>query len=118
MPAADKILAATQVDAFPLFAGVAAEPMVDDIAGRAMQLLIVLREYRGSAHLVTRPNDAAMFGWGPDDVPVIDDSVRVRMRETDAITDRLVRPAFAVLDANERRVFVDGLHEIQRALTS
>ena len=79
VPAADKILAATQVDAITLFAGVAAEPMVDDIAGRAMQLLIVLREYRGSAHLVavravgldtktahfvTRPNDAAMFGWG------------------------------------------------------
>lgn len=131
--AADKILAATQVDAFALFAGVAAEPMADDLAGRAMQLLTVLREYRGSAHLVavravgldtktahfvTRPNDAAMFGWGPDDVPVINDAVRARMQEADAITDRLVRPAFAVLDAKERTVFVDGLHEIQRALTS
>ena len=51
-------------------------------------------------------------------MPVIDDAVRARMREADAITDRLVRPAFAVLDANERTVFVDGLHEIQRALTS
>ena len=48
----EKILAATDGDSLPLFAAINAEPRVDDAPGRAMQLIAVLREFRGSAHLL------------------------------------------------------------------
>ena len=131
--AAEKVLAATDLDGFSLFAGVAAEPRADDLPARAMQLITVLREYRGSAHLVAvravglttkvahfakRPDDIAMFGWSKDDAPVIDDDVHAKMDAAEALTDALVTPAYAVLDDAERTAFVDGLHAIQAALTA
>ena len=98
-----------------------------------MQIVTVLREYRGSAHLaavravgltskqahfVTRPDDAAQFGWGPDDAPVVDDAVRAAMAEAETLTDRMVRSAYAALDEPERDVFVAGLRGVQAALSA
>jgi hypothetical protein len=131
--AGENILAAANVDAFPLFAGTAAEPRVDDLPGHAMQIVTVLREYRGSAHLVavravgldtktahfvTRPNDGAMFGYGPDDAPQIGEAERAKMVDAEALTDRLVQPAYSVLDDAERVAFIDTLRAIQAALTA
>lgn len=131
--AGEKVLAATDVDAFALFAATNAEPAATDLPGRAMQIVTVLREYRGSAHLaavravgltskqahfVTRPNDAKQFGWGPDDAPVVDDAVRAAMVEAEALTDRMVRSAYAALDEAERETFVAGLRRVQAALTA
>ncbi|CAB4364223.1 MAG: hypothetical protein F2681_01200 [Actinobacteria bacterium] len=131
--AAEKVLAACDGDSLPLFAGIAAEPAAADVPGRAMQLLAILREYRGSAHLlalravgldsktahhVKRPNDTAMFGWKPEDAPVIDDAVHAKMAEAEALTDRLVRPAYSVLSIAERVPFVETLHACKHALTT
>lgn len=131
--AAEKVLAACDADAFSLFAATAAEPLAEDLPARAMQLLTVLREYRGSAHLVAiravgldtrtahfakRPDDIALFGWTPADAPVIDEGVEAKMDEAEALTDRLVTPAYAVLDDGERAAFVAGLHAIRAALTA
>jgi hypothetical protein len=127
------VLAACDGDAFSLFAATAAEPLAPDAPARAMQLLTILREYRGSAHLVAiravgldtktahfvkRPDDIAMFGWSPDDAPVLDDAVRAKMDDAEGLTDRLVTPAFAVLDEVQRVSFVAGLRSIQAALSS
>ncbi len=129
--AAEKVLAATDVDGFSLFAGVLAEPLAADLPARAMQLLTVLREYRGSAHLVAvravglstkaahfvkRPDAIAMFGWSADDAPVIDDEVLAKMAAAEVLTDQLVTPAYSVLDQAERAAFVSVLHTIQSAL--
>ncbi len=131
--AGEKVMAATEVDAFALFAGTAAEPAATSAAGRAMQIVTVLREYRGSAHLaavravglvskqahyITRPNDAKQFGWGPDDAPTITDVERDAMVEAEALTDRMVRSAYAALDGSERETFVSGLRAIQTALAA
>lgn len=131
--AGEKILAATDGDAFSLFVATAAEPVADDAPAHAMQLVTILREYRGCAHLVairavgldsktahfvTRPNDGAMFGWAPEDAPVIDASVREKMSRVEALTDDLVRPAYSVLDAAEREVFVRVLRDIGAALAA
>jgi hypothetical protein len=131
--AGEKVLAACDRDAFSLFAGAAAEPAADDLPARAMQLVTLLREYRGSAHLVAiravglntktahfakRPDDIAMFGWSADDAPVIDDAVHAKMDAAEALTDELVTSAYAVLDDGERTAFVDGLAAIQAALTA
>ncbi len=131
--AGEKVLAACDLDAFGLFAGVAAEPLADDLPARAMQLVTVLREYRGSAHLVAvravglttktahfakRPDDIAMFGWSPADTPVIDDAVHAKMAAAEALTDQLVTPAYSVLDAAERDAFVTVLRAIEAALAA
>ena len=58
--AAEAIIAATNPAGLSLYAGIAAEPRVDDLPGRAMQLAAVLRELRGGVHLV------AVLAWaGP-----------------------------------------------------
>ncbi len=129
--AAEKVLAACDGDGLSLFAGVAAEPAATDAPGRAMQLIAILREYRGSAHLVAlrasgvsskdahfvkRPNDVKMFGWAPEDGPVIDDGLAARMAAAEALTDQIVLPAFAVLDATERGALVEGLRAVAAAL--
>jgi hypothetical protein len=131
--AGDKVLAACDLDAFSLFAGAAAEPMADDLPAHAMQLVTVLREYRGSAHLVAvravglttkiahfakRPDDIAMYGWSADDAPVIDEAVTTKMAAAEALTDQLVTPAYAVLDTTERAAFVAVLRAIQAALAA
>ncbi len=131
--AAEAVIAAgaAQADSMPLFAGIAAEPRVDDAAGLAMQAIVVLREFRGSAHLlalravglpsktahfVARPGDGRLFGWGPDDAPEIDDIHRALHAEAEALTDRIVRPAFSVLDQSQREEFVSTLGHIAAAL--
>jgi hypothetical protein len=129
--AADAVNAAADPDGLALYAATAAEPLADDLPGRAMQLVTVLREYRGSAHLaairavgldsktahfVKRPNDVKMFGWTEADAPTITDATHQAMDEAEVITDRIVRSAYAVLDDAGAQALVDGLHAIQAAL--
>ncbi|MCB0999617.1 MAG: hypothetical protein R2713_15790 [Ilumatobacteraceae bacterium] len=131
--AAEKVNAAADPDALALYAATAAEPLADDLPARAMQLVTVLREHRGSAHLVAvravgldsrtahhakRPDDAKMFGWAPDEAPVVDDLVQAKMAEAETLTDRIVAPAFAVLDEAERDAFVHGLERLAAALAA
>ena len=114
-----------------LYAAFKAEPLAPDLPARALQLVAVLRELRGSAHLVairvaglddrtahhvTRPNDAAMFGWGPDDTPEVTDADRAAMARAEAITDDLVRPAYAVLDDDGQQALLAGLTALEKAL--
>ncbi|HLN18288.1 MAG TPA: hypothetical protein VK277_16225 [Acidimicrobiales bacterium] len=117
--------------ALALYAGVAALPLADDPPARAMQLLTVLREYRGSAHLVAvvasgltpreahyikRPDDWAMFGWGEDEVPEITEEHRARKAAAEELTDALVRPAYAAVDEEGARAVLDGLEAMGAAL--
>ncbi len=129
--AADAVNNAADRCALALYAGVAAEPLADDAPARAMQLITVLREFRGSAHLVAlrsvgldnktahfikRPTDIAMFGWTEADAPEITDVERALLDEAEHLTDRIVAPAYAVLDNSGREAFVAGLMTIQQAL--
>ena len=114
-----------------LYAGIRAEPLADDEPGRAMQLVSVLRELRGSAHLlavraagveprtahfVTRPDDGAMFGWPDELAPTVTDADRAAMVEAEAITDRVVTPAYAALDDAGARALLAGLDAMEAAL--
>ena len=128
--AADKVVNAADVAGLALFAGIAAEPRPDDIAARAMHLVAVLREFRGSAHLVAvlasgleprvahylrRPNDYTTFGW-PDPTPDVTDADRARLKAADELTDQLVGPAYTVLTPDERVAVLAGLAVMQTAL--
>ena len=115
----------------PLYAGIRAIPLADDSPGRAMQLMTVLREFRGSAHLlavravgltakkahfIKRPNDMAMFGWSEDDIPEVTESDRAKHDDAERLTDELVLPAYSVLDEAGRQALVAGVDAIEKAL--
>lgn len=131
--AAEVVNAAADPTALTLYAGVRCEPLADDFPGRALQLVTVLRELRGSAHLlavravgldaktahwISRPADVAMFGWADDEAPEITDRERDAMVEAEALTDRLVLPAYAALDDDQQRALLGGLVRMEEALAA
>lgn len=131
--AADAVNRAADPDGLALYAAFKAEPLASDLPGRAMQLVAILREFRGSAHLIAvrasgltskqahfskRPNDVAMFGWTPEDAPVLDDDVANRMKAAEDLTDHIVLPAYSVLDARGAQALLDGARAIKAAVAS
>jgi hypothetical protein len=125
--AAGSIVEAAEPAGLALFAALAAEPLPEDLPGRAMQLVTVLREHRGSAHLLAvvasgvtprvahyfrRPNDFTTFGYPDDDVPVLTDDQRSNMATADTLTDEIVGKAFGVLDEDGREALVQGLQSM------
>jgi hypothetical protein len=125
--AAEAVIKSAEPAGLALFAGFSAEPLPEDPPARAMHLVATLRELRGSAHLlavvasgvsplvahtVKRPNDLAMFGWDPTDAPTVTEADRQLMAEVETWTDRLIAPAFAVLDDKGATHLLDGLAAI------
>jgi len=114
-----------------LYAGLSAEPLVEDLPGRALQLVAVLREFRGSAHLVAivaqllepkiahyirRPEMFEAFGWSDDQVPEVTDEHRRQLAAADELTDRIVGRAYGVLNAGQVADLLRGLDAMERAL--
>jgi len=131
--ALDAVNDAADETGLSLYAAAKAEPFVEDAPGRAMQLLALLREFRGSAHLMglrvvgldsatahaaNRPGDLAMFGWASDALPEITDEHRARRDEAERLTDQIVRPAYAALDESQQQALVSGIDAVEKALTS
>ncbi|HVC70904.1 MAG TPA: hypothetical protein VNC61_11680 [Acidimicrobiales bacterium] len=131
--AADAVNDAADPFGLALYSGIVAEPLVDDLPGRAMQLVTVLREFRGSAHIVAlrakglepkvahhiyRPNDGALFGWSGDEAPTISDEDRALWKEAEALTDSIVRPGYSVIDEAGRHSLVAGLEAMENALAA
>jgi hypothetical protein len=129
--AAGKVVASAQPAGLGLFAAWRAEPLADDMPGRAMQLVNVLRELRGSAHLVgvvavglapmvahaaKRPDMVQAFGYG--EVPEISDDHRALLAEAEVITDRIVLPAYAALAEDEAAALLHGIEAIEAALAA
>ncbi len=117
---AERVLNAAETSGRPLFAGWKMEPRVPDGPGRAMQLIHVMREWRGSNHLVATTAEglspleailasdgqsrAKFFGW-PEPFPPVSDELRDRRTEAEVLTDRLCAPAFEGLSGAERAEF-------------
>lgn len=112
-----------------LFAGVAALPMPEDLPGQAMQLAVLHRELRGSAHLaaviaagihpgvahaIRRPNDIETFGW-PADIEITD-ADRTRLDAVDAQTDEISASHYASLSADQRAAFAAGVDAMAAVL--
>jgi len=129
--ALDKVRAAADPDGLGLYAAMATEPLASDAPGRAMQLIALLREYRGSAHLVAlrtvglaspvahaakRPDMWKAFGYPEESKPEITAEVTAKLAEAEAITDRIVEPAYAVLTDSERDALVAGMLAAKDAL--
>ena len=129
--AAEAVVAAARPAGLPLYAAISAEPLADDLPGRAMQLVVVLREHRGSAHLLSvvatglepriahylkRPNDYGTFGYDAEAPPEVTEDDRRRHREAEDLTDRLLVPPFSVLDDDAGRAMVGGIERIRAAI--
>jgi hypothetical protein len=127
--AAEAVNAATNVAALPLYAGMSAEPLADDLPARAMQLTALLREYRGSVHLlairakglddavahaIKRPDDVETFGWG--EAPTVTDDDRAKHVAAEELTDELVLEAYGVLDDAEGDALMSGLDAMEAAV--
>ncbi len=109
---AEAIVRSASIVGMSLFAGWRAQPLADDLPGRAMQLTNVLREHRGSAHvcgiaaagltgaqahfLSKGEAQMAMMGWQQPwpDVAGLEGA----RADAEAATDRIVAAAFSVLD--------------------
>jgi hypothetical protein len=114
----------------PLFAGWRSLPVPDEPAERAAQLLQVLREHRGGAHLIAVRSvglpplqsilagsggvgNARFFGW-PEPFPEIDGQEQAARAEAERLTTELVAPAYGVLDNRESEDLADLLAVAQR----
>jgi hypothetical protein len=127
--AAEAIIAAVDPAGLSLYAGIAAEPRVDDLPGRALQLVAVLRELRGSTHLlavvasglapavahaIKRPNDVKAFGWDP--APAYTEADRAALAAAETLTDRLLLRPYGALDDAAGAAFLAGTKAIGTAL--
>jgi len=127
--AAQKVIAAQDPAALALFSGIAAEPLASDPAALAMQMTTVLREMRGSVHLVAltacglspqmahrvrRPDDIAMFGWH-EGVEVTDDH-HTRWQTAETLTDEMLVAAWSCLTEAEGQTIIDTVSAMQAVL--
>ena len=119
---AGKVVDGAEGSGLPLFAGWRAEPLADDGPARALQLVHVLREWRGAVHLVAtttaglRPLEAILTNEGEqqarffcwrDELP---DCTHLKDRHTQAedTTNRLIADTYErTLTPAERAEFVD-----------
>jgi hypothetical protein len=130
--AAESVTASMHPAGLTLYAALAAEPLPDDTPARAMQLVTVLRELRGSIHLLAvvaagispmvahyyrRPGDFTTFGYSEDGVPTITGEIEEAMSAVDAHTDRLMCQAFGVLGETERTSLADGVNRMAEAVS-
>lgn len=126
--AAEHVVANVNPAGLALYAGVSALPLPVDLPARALQLAVVHRELRGSAHLaaviasglhpgvahaIRRPNDVETFGW-PADI-AITDADRSTLAEVDVQTDALSVAHYSSLSSEQCQAFADGVAAMQEA---
>lgn len=128
--AAEAVAGAARRAGLPLFAGIADAPRPEDPPGLAMHMTAVLRELRGSVHLlaiaatgldnavahaIRRPDDVPTFGY--ESSPEVTEADRAKLAEADELTDALLAEPYSVLDETAARSLVEGAEAIERALS-
>lgn len=123
------VIDASGLVALPLFAGWRAVAMPDSSAARCAQVCQVLREHRGACHGVAMAAlqmdpllailtnlggevNAIDYGWQPP-FPTPTDADRVLRERVEELTDDLVAPAYAGLDAAEAAELLGLLQSAQ-----
>lgn len=129
---AERIVNSVDVAGLPLFAGWRSEALPPDAEGRAYQLLHVMREWRGSVHIVavlgggltplqavlateSGSANAKMFGWGDG----LNNATHLKDQKVgiELLTDNLMLSAYeTALNAAERTEFVELVNRFADAL--
>lgn len=127
--AVSQIIGAVEGASLPLFAAMRAEPVPSDAPAAAMHQAMVLRELRGSVHLlaltatgldspiahaIKRPEDVKMFGY--EEAPEVSDDDRAKWDRAEALTDELLTPAYASLSDAQADALIAGTSAIAAAL--
>jgi hypothetical protein len=128
---ADKLVDGAEGSGLPLFVGWRTQPRVEDVPGRAAQLLQTLREWRGAVHVVATTavglspleailtnegeGQAKFFGWLEPfpDVSAVKDLHPMAEDMTDKLCAKQVD---ALLSPAERSAFADGVAAAKTAL--
>ena len=114
----------------PLFVGWRAAPRAGSAAGRAAQLMQILREWRGGLHLVATTGvglspleailtnegagQAKFFGWSEPFPDVA--AIKAKHYEAEAMTDRMCASGLAAaLDAGRYEAFASGVRTLRAA---
>jgi hypothetical protein len=115
----ERLVDAAEESGLPLFAGWRAEPRVADAPGRAIQLIHVLREWRGGLHLVATTaaglspleailtnegeGQARFFGWQGDlpDCKQLRDRQDAAQRTTDVLSAAVYERALSAAERGE-----------------
>lgn len=128
---AQQVVDSAEESGLPLFAGWRAQPRVDGGVARMLQLVHVLREWRGAVHLVATtaaglgpleailtnegPQQARFFGWRGD-LPDCD-HLRDRHVRAEEITNRLAAVTYErALNPAERAEFAALVRELGAAV--
>ena len=113
----------------PLFTAMRAEPVPDDAPAAAMHQAMVLRELRGSVHLlalvaqgldsakahaIKRPDDVTSFGY--ETAPDVTDADRENWQRAESMTDELLVPAYSSLSDDQATALIAGTAAMAAAL--
>ncbi len=127
--AATQIIGEVEGASLPLFTAMRAEPVPEDAPAAAMHQAMVLRELRGSVHLLSlvaqgldsakahaikRPDDVTVFGY--ETAPDITADDRATWQRAEEMTDELLVPAYASLSDEQADALVAGTAAIAAAL--
>ncbi len=127
--AVGQIIGSVEGVSLPLFAAMRAEPVPEDAPAAAMHQAMVLRELRGSVHLlaltatgldspiahaIKRPQDVQVFGY--EEAPEVSDDDRAKWDRAETLTDELLTPAYASLTDEQAEALVSGTNAIATAL--
>ena len=127
--ATTQIIGSVEGASLPLFTAMRAEPVPDDLPAAAMHQAMVLRELRGSVHLLSlvaqgldsakahaikRPDDVTVFGY--ETAPDVTDDDRATWQRAEDMTDDLLVPAYASLSDAQADALVAGTAAIAAAL--
>jgi hypothetical protein len=126
---ATTVIGAVEGASLPLFEAVRCEPVPDDAPAAAMHQAVVLRELRGSVHLlantacglesrhahgIRRPDEFKMFGY-ESAIEVTDDD-RAKWLRAEQLTDEILLPAYDRLMTEQAKAFIAGTDEMHAAL--
>ncbi len=127
--AASQIIDGVEGASLPLFTAMRAEPVPEDAPAAAMHQAMVLRELRGSVHLlalvaqgldsakahaIKRPDDVTVFGY--ETAPDITDEDRATWQRAEELTDELLVPAYAGLTDEQADALIAGTASMAASL--
>jgi hypothetical protein len=127
--AATTVINAVEGTSLPLFEAVRCEPVPEDAPAAAMHQAMVLRELRGSVHLlantacglesrhahgIKRPTEFKLFGYESEIVVTDDD--RAKWLRAEQLTDEILVPAYDRLSPDQAQAFTAGTDAMHAAL--
>lgn len=129
--AATVVIGAVEGASMPLFEAVRCEPVPADVPAAAIHQAMVLRELRGSAHLlantacglesrhahgIKRPDAFKMFGYEAE-IEVTDDD-RAKWLRAEQLTDDILAPAYDSLTTEQAKALIAGVDAMHAAITA